>query len=164
MQEKFYLMELQSNLLALAKKFKATVIFLAVSVILIATESFFGFDAFEATLNYSSKLTSICLTVIHFFVIGMIFDCIRHVSTKKDLEKNVVYRQTIFELNHLMRNLQSKFIIINNSESTRNEFGKETVSLLNQSSKDIEEILDKLALLDDVTPESIKKICRSSEN
>ncbi|MCI5145838.1 MAG: hypothetical protein D3923_09985 [Candidatus Electrothrix sp. AR3] len=93
--------------------------------------------------------------------IGLCGDYIRHLFRKREQQKVQVYKQTIFSINHLVRNLQSKFVIISNSESIQKEFGSEIVELLNQSSQEIENTLEQLALLNDINPEMIKQLAFS---
>jgi hypothetical protein len=92
---------------------------------------------------------------------GLLGDYIQHLLRKRELQKVQVYKQTIFGINHLVRNLQSKFIIISNSESIKKEFGTEIVDLLNQSSKEMENTLEQLALLKEVSPEMIQELAFS---
>lgn len=81
---------------------------------------------------------------------------------EQEIEKFAIYRQTITGVNHLVRNLQNNFQLINHSKSFKNEFGEETVKLLNQSSKEVTEILEQLENLEDVSVDSISRVTFSN--
>ena len=81
---------------------------------------------------------------------------------EQEIEKLAIYRQTIVGVNHLVRNLQNNFQLINHSKSFKNEFGEETVKLLNQSCKEVTEILERLENLEDVSVDSISRVAFSN--
>ncbi|MCF2858500.1 hypothetical protein L1286_13515 [Pseudoalteromonas sp. SMS1] len=91
-------------------------------------------------------------------------ELIKHTALEKELEKISVYRETISGVNHLVRNLQSNFLIINHSPNLKHDLGEEVIEALNQSSREVCEILDKLGDLDEVTPEVISEIAYSNVN
>ncbi|KZW99004.1 hypothetical protein JL49_20120 [Pseudoalteromonas luteoviolacea] len=68
----------------------------------------------------------------------------KHAALEKELEKITVYQETISGVNHLVRNLQSNFLIINHSEKLQDDLGEEVIDALNQSSREVFEILDKV--------------------
>ncbi|AOT10050.1 hypothetical protein [Pseudoalteromonas luteoviolacea] len=88
----------------------------------------------------------------------------KQVALEKELEKIQIYRETIAGVNHLVKNLQSNFLIINHSEKLKEDLGEETIHALNASSREVRDILDKLGELEDVTPEVISDIAYSNVN
>ena len=77
---------------------------------------------------------------------------------QQEEEKNLIYQETMSGVNHLLRNLQNNFTVINASESIKEEFGDDMLELLNDSSKEVEEIIARLSKLETVSWKTSKKL------
>lgn len=79
-----------------------------------------------------------------------------------EAEKRELYYETMLGVNHLVRNLQNNFSIINTSEAIKEEFGNDIIELLNESSSEVENIISQLTQLENLDPELVKKISSSN--
>ncbi len=139
-------------------KRKTTAILFAISFVLFLIELFFHVDLIVLLFSSHETIFDIMLPVFIFTGIGLAVDYVHYLLLKKDEEKNKLYRETVFGMNHLVRSLQSKFVMIMDSEVVQQEFGNDLVELLQQSTHDIEEILNKLTMLSKADSEIVRNI------
>jgi len=117
------------------------------------------FDILPSDIN---ELWMRCVISILLIAFGGFADYHTNVLLKKESEKKRLYYEIMSGMNHLVRNLQNNFSIINSSESIKKEFGEDIITLLNQSSKEVENILTQLTELENLDPELVKKIASSN--
>ena len=139
-------------------KYKISTALFAISFVLFLIDFFLKVDLMVLLFGYHETFFTIMLPVFIFTGIGFAIDYVLYLLRKKEEEKNLIYRETIFGLNHLIRSLQSKFVMITDSEAVKNELGCDLIELLKESSKEIESILDKLTELKKADFETVKKI------
>lgn len=89
-------------------------------------------------------------------------EVIKYATLEKEVEKMEVYRKTISGVNHLVRNLQSNFLILTQSETLQNEFGADILTALQKSSDEVSEILDQLGTLEEISAANISDIAFSN--
>lgn len=142
-------------------KCKTSAVLFAVSFILFLIELFFKIDLMVLLFSYHETFLDAMLPVFIFTGIGFAVDYVLHLLKRKELEKNQLYQETVFGMNHLVRSLQSKFIMITESEAVKKELGCDLIELLRESSEDIEKILDKLTDLNKADSETVKEILDS---
>ncbi|WP_420208269.1 hypothetical protein [Candidatus Electronema sp. JC] len=142
-------------------KFKISTVVLTVLFVASVLELLFNLDLTWLLFvchNHETCFVDVALPISFVIGISLVVDYSLHSLRKKEKEKSVVYRQTIFGMNHLVRSLQSKFVVITDSESVKKEFGEDIIALLRESSAEIEGILNKLAALNKADPVIIKDI------
>jgi predicted Zn-ribbon and HTH transcriptional regulator len=142
-------------------KCKTSAVLFAVSFILFLIELFFKIDLMVLLFSYHETFLDAMLPVFIFTGIGFAVDYVLHLLKRKESEKNQLYQETVFGMNHLVRSLQSKFIMITESEAVKKELGCDLIELLRESSEDIEKILDKLTDLNKADSETVKEILDS---
>jgi hypothetical protein len=142
-------------------KCKISVILFSVSFALSLIELFFKVDLIVLLFNYHETFLDIMLPVFVFTGIGFTVDYTLHLLQRKEREKELLYRKTIFGINHLVRSLQSRFVMIAESEAVKKELGCDLIELLRESSEDIENVLDKLTELTKADSETVKEILDS---
>lgn len=145
-------------------KCKTSAVLFAVSFILFLIEFFFKIDLMVLLFSYHETFLDIMLPVFIFTGIGFAADYVLHLLQRKESEKDRLYRETVFGMNHLMRSLQSKFVMLTESEAVKKELGCDLIELLRESSEDIEKILDKLTDLNKADFETVKKILDSQNH
>lgn len=142
-------------------KYQTSAVLCAVLCVTFLLEIFFKVDLVLMLFschNHKTFLLDAILPVLFVAGAGLIVDYMLYALKKKEAEKDIFFRQTIFGMNHLVRSLQSKFVMITDSEAVKKEFGDDLVKIFNQSSEDIENILNKLAELGKADPEIVKEI------
>lgn len=143
-------------------KYHTSISLFAISLVLFLIEQFSGVDIVVAIYNLHNSTFDKLIPLFVITTAGLVFDYVKYLLRKKDLEKELVYHETMIGVNHLVRNLQNKFMIINASESIKKEFGEDIIDILNQSSLEVELILEKLSQLEEITPNRIKNISFSN--
>ncbi|MCP4076679.1 MAG: hypothetical protein GY744_10910 [Gammaproteobacteria bacterium] len=118
-----------------------------------------AFEIFPSDIN---ELWMRCVISILLIAFSGFADYHTNILLKKESEKKRLHYEIMLGMNHLVRNLQNNFSIINSSESIKKEFGEDTIKLLNQSSKEVGDILAQLTELENLDPELIKKIASSN--
>jgi hypothetical protein len=139
-------------------KYKTTIVLFTISFILFLIELFFHIDLMVFLFSLHGTILDVMLPIFIFTGIGFGADYIQYILRKKEIEKNQLYRETIFGMEHLVRSLQSRFFMITDSEAVQKEFGNDIIQLLKQSSQDIEGILDKLKMLNTANPKAVRNI------
>jgi indole-3-glycerol phosphate synthase len=93
-----------------------------------------------------------------FGVTGLVIDYIIHIKQKKEREKVVAYNATMRAANQLMRDLMNSMIILSASESVKGEFGDDISGIIDSNIRKMEEVLEALTGLKEITPEMIREI------
>jgi hypothetical protein len=137
-------------------KCKTSSVFLLGAFAAFLAGAFFKVDLM--TLSHHKTFVDVGLLFFVFAGISLGIDYTCHILRKKEAEKILLYRKTVFGMNHLVRSLQSRFVMIADSDAVKKEFGHDLVELLKKSSGDIESILDKLADLNKADPEIVRDI------
>lgn len=143
-------------------KFHTSTVLFAISLSLFIIEKITGIDVVVLMYDFHSTFFDKMLPVVVITTAGLIIDYIKYLLQRKEHEKTLIYKQTMVGMNHLVRNLQNSFMIINTSDAIKKEFGNDIIDLLNQSSREVELILEKLSQLEEITPSTIKKISFSN--
>jgi hypothetical protein len=123
-------------------------------------EYFYGHDITD--FLHQDNLIYDFLVAFPFILIGGFLDFINKKHKKMEAEKRELYYETMLGVNHLVRNLQNNFSIINTSEAIKEEFGNDIIELLNESSSEVENIISQLTQLENLDPELVKKISSSN--
>ncbi len=137
-------------------KCKASSVFLLGAFAAFLAGAFFKIDLM--TLSHHETVVDVALFFFVFAGISLGVDYTCHILQKKEAEKILLYRKTVFGMNHLVRSLQSRFVMIADSDAVKKEFGHDLIDLLKKSSDDIESILDKLTELNKADPEIVRDI------
>jgi rubrerythrin len=139
-------------------KCKTNSVFLLGAFAAFLAGAFFKVDLMTLLSSHHETFPDIALLFLVFAGISIGIDHTCHLLQKKEAEKILLYRKTVFGMNHLVRSLQSKFVMIADSDAVKKEFGDDLVELLKKSSDDIESILDKMAELNKADPEIVRDI------
>ena len=99
---------------------------------------------------------------IIFPLIGFLTDYRIKLIKKKELEKLIVYRETLYGMNHLLRNVMNHCNIIEISETIEKEFGPEIKQQIKKDIKEVENIIQKLSELENLHPNSIRSLSVSN--
>ena len=123
-------------------------------------EYYFGHEITD--ILHKDNILYDLLIALPFLLIGGFIDYTIMKRKEKETEKKRLYYETMLGVNHLVRNLQNNFSIINTSEAIKEEFGEDIIELLNKSSSEVDSIISQLTQLENLDPELIKKISSSN--
>jgi hypothetical protein len=144
-------------------KFRFTLLFLAVSVLLFIGEVVLDFDLIEFIYTLHNGTLDRCVSVAVFVVIGLLIDYIVSIKHKKEQEKVAAYNAAMRAANQLMRDLMNSMVILSASESVQKEFGDDITGIIKKNIKEMEEVLEALTGLEEITPEMIREISAPTE-
>jgi len=136
---------------------------LAVSVLLFTGEVVFDFDLIEFLYKLHSGTLDRCVSVAVFVVIGLLIDYIVSIKHKKEWEKVAAYNAAMRATNQLMRDLMNSMVILSASKSVQKEFGDDIAGIIKKNIKKMEEVLEALTGLEEITPEMIREISAPTE-
>lgn len=142
-------------------KFKFTLLFFIISSLLFGGEVVFDYDFVEFIYTLHNTLLDQCLSVAVFAVLGLVIDYIVGIKKKKEQEKVEAYNATMRATNQLLRDLMNNMIILSASESVQKEFGDDITGIMKNNIHQIEEVLESLTGLEEITPEMIRAISES---
>jgi hypothetical protein len=111
-----------------------------------------------------SVMVDRCVSVVIFGVTGLVIDYIIHIKQKKEREKVAAYNATMRAANQLMRDLMNSMVILSASESVQEEFGDDITGIIKKNIRKMEEVLEALTGLKEITPEMIREISDPTES
>ncbi|MCI5142808.1 MAG: hypothetical protein D3909_13995 [Candidatus Electrothrix sp. ATG1] len=144
-------------------KFRFTLLFFVVSVLLFMGEVVFNYDLIEFIYTLHSSTLDRCVSVSVFVVIGLMIDYIINVKHKKEREKVATYNAVMRTANQLMRDLMNSMVLLSASESVQKEFGNDINGIIANNIAKMEEVLEALTGLEEITPEMIREISAPTE-
>ncbi|WP_446010840.1 hypothetical protein [Candidatus Electrothrix sp.] len=146
-----------------AVKFRFTLLFFALSSVILLSEVFLGCDLIEFIYTLHSTMLDQCLSVAVLIVTGLVIDYINNIKRRKEREKAVAYNAAVRTTNYLLRGVMSNMIVLSESKSVQEEFGYDITEIMKGNIEKIEEILEGLSGLKEITPEMIREISQPKE-
>ncbi|XOF34514.1 MAG: hypothetical protein ACL93V_04265 [Candidatus Electrothrix sp. YB6] len=143
-------------------KFKFTLLFFAISTLLFVVEIIFNCDLIEIIYTMHSNMLDRCASVAVLAATGLVIDYIISIKRRKEREKVAAYNAAMRAANQLLRDLMNSMIILSASESVKEEFGDDISEIINKNIKDMEQVLEALTGLKEITPEMIREISAPS--
>ena len=144
-------------------KFRFTLLFSALSFLLFTGEVIYDCDLIRLLYTLHSTMLDRCLSVAMLAVTGLVIDYIVNIKDKKEREKVGAYNAAMRAANQLMRDLMSSMILLSASESVQQEFGNDLSGIIAKNIQKMEEVLEALTELKEITPEMIREISEPSE-
>ncbi|MCI5163753.1 MAG: hypothetical protein D3917_17405 [Candidatus Electrothrix sp. AX5] len=139
-------------------KFRFTLLFFVLACLMFIGEVVLDYDLIKFIYTLHSIMVDRCISVALFGVTGLVIDYIIHIKQKKEREKVVAYNATMRAANQLMRDLMNSMIILSASESVKGEFGDDISGIIDSNIRKMEEVLEALTGLKEITPEMIREI------
>ncbi|MCI5165775.1 MAG: hypothetical protein D3903_06690 [Candidatus Electrothrix sp. GM3_4] len=144
-------------------KFRFTLLFFVLSTLMFIGEVVLDYDLIKFLYTLHSIMVDRCVFVALLCVTGLVIDYIIHIKQKKEREKVAAYNATMRAANQLMRDLMNNMIILSASESVQKEFGDDITEIIKNNIRKMEEVLEALTGLKEITPEMIREISSPTE-
>ena len=143
-------------------KFRVTLLFFVLSGLMFAGEVVLDCDFIEFVHTLHNTMLDRCVSAVIFVVTGLLIDYIISIKRKKEQEKMAAYNAAMRAANQLMRDLMNNMMILSESESVQKEFGDDITGIINKNIRKMEEVLEALTGLKEITPEMIREISESA--
>ncbi|MCI5122889.1 MAG: hypothetical protein D3925_00030 [Candidatus Electrothrix sp. AR5] len=144
-------------------KFRFTLLFFALSSLIFICEVVFNCDLIKIMYTLHSSSLDRCVSVAFLGVTGLVIDYVVGIKKKKEQEKVAAYNATMRAANQLMRDLMNSMVILSASEAVQKEFGDDITEIIKRNTKKMEEVLEALTGLKEITPEMIREISDPTE-
>ncbi|MGB5686259.1 MAG: hypothetical protein WBM35_10625 [Candidatus Electrothrix sp.] len=144
-------------------KFRFTLLFFALSSLVFICEIVFDCDLIKFIDTLHSNALDRGVSVALLGVTGLMIDYIIGIKKKKEQEKVAAYNATMRAANQLMRDLMNSMMILSASEAVQKEFGDDITEIMKRDMNKMEEVLEALTGLKEITPEMIREICSPPE-
>ncbi|CAK8716858.1 hypothetical protein KKHLCK_05995 [Candidatus Electrothrix laxa] len=144
-------------------KFRFTLLFFVLASLMFICEVIFDCDLIKLIYTLHSSALDRCVSVAFLGVTGLIIDYIAGMRRKKEREKVAAYNATMRAANQLMRDLMNSMMILSASEAVQKEFGDDITEIIKRNMRKMEEVLEALTGLKEITPEMIREISNPTE-
>jgi hypothetical protein len=144
-------------------KFRFTLLFFVLAGLMFICEVVFNCDLIKLIYTLHNGALDRCVSVAFLGVTGLVIDYVADIKRKKEREKVAAYNATMRAANQLLRDLMNSMMILSASESVQKEFGDDIAEIIKRNIKKMEEVLEALTSLKEITPEMIREISSPTE-
>ncbi|MCI5121396.1 MAG: hypothetical protein D3908_09455 [Candidatus Electrothrix sp. AUS4] len=145
-------------------KFQFTLFFLILSGLMFIGEVVFNCDLIKCIYILHNTVLDRSVLAVVLVAVGLVTDYIIGIKKKKEREKAAAYNAAVRTANHLLRGVMSSMMVLSESKAVREEFGNDITGIMEKNIQRIEEILEGLTGLKEITPEMIREISAPTES
>lgn len=145
-------------------KFRFTLFFSILSGLMFIGEVIFNCDVIKVIYTLHNTVLDRSVSALVLVAVGLVTDYIIGIKKRKEREKVAAYNSAMRTANYLMRELMSSMIVLSESKSVREEFGNDITEIMKDNIQRIEEVLEGLTGLKEITPEMIREISAPAES
>ena len=124
----------------------------------------FDCDLIELIYTLHNTVLDRSVSVLVLVAVGLLTDYIIGIKKRKEREKVAAYNSAMRAANYLMRELMSSMIVLSESKAVQEEFGDDITGIMEKNIQRIEDVLEGLTGLKEITPEMIREISTPTES